>query len=146
MPAKAARKPAGAAQAGPGPNSGKPRNGADKAAVGAGNGIVEGEAGFQRAVVELAEATGWLCYSIPDSRRASSAGFPDLVLAHQARRMLIFAELKTEKGNLRREQKIWLDALAAAVASPMPSDSDRAQVCVFRPHNWPEIEKLLRGK
>lgn len=38
------------------------------------------EKAFQDAVVAHAEASGWFCYHVFDSRKATKRGFPDLVL------------------------------------------------------------------
>jgi hypothetical protein len=56
------------------------------------------------AVVELAGYTGLLVYHTYDSRR-SDPGFPDLVLA--GGRGVIFAELKTEHGEMSSAQLAW---------------------------------------
>lgn len=94
----------------------------------------ETEAQFERAVVELAQAFGWLDYHTRDSRR-SNPGFPDLVLVRADR--LIFAELKSEKGRVAPAQQQWLDALAATCHRALG-------VYVWRPSDWPEIERILR--
>lgn len=61
-------------------------------------------------VVDYAVATGWLTYSVPDSRR-TPRGFPDLVLIREDR--ALFIELKTETGRVRVEQEIWLGRMEA---------------------------------
>jgi hypothetical protein len=97
----------------------------------------ESEREFQQAVLDLAGACGWWAYHTFDSRR-STPGFPDLVLAKVDRRLIV-AELKTEKGRVSPAQREWLDLLAE-----IASDID---VCVWRPSDWPEIErKLQRAK
>lgn len=110
----------------------------------------ETEKQFQGAVVELAEAQGWLVYHVPDSRQVAGTGkgFPDLVMAHRARAMLVICENKTEKGQLTPEQKRWLDALTAvaeALQSGPQRPTDHFQVCVLRPRHWPMIEAILTG-
>ena len=47
---------------------------------------------------------------------------------------LIFAELKTEKGNLTKAQAWWLAGLKQA----------HPHVYVWRPSDWSEIEEVLR--
>jgi hypothetical protein len=65
---------------------------------------------LQTNVIELAEALGWWAWHDTDSRR-NNAGLPDLILLRPPR--MIMAELKTEKGKLRREQADVIDKLAA---------------------------------
>ena len=91
----------------------------------------ERERDFQADVLELARLTGWLAYHPHDSRR-SAAGWPDLALVRNGR--IIFAELKTTRGRLRPEQRIWLDALAHCPG---------VEVAVWRPRDWPMIERAL---
>src|SRR5689334_22388822 len=68
----------------------------------------QSEREFQREVIKRAALFGWRYYHTYNSRR-SAAGFPDLVLARGDR--LIFAELKTEKGNVSEDQQKWLESL-----------------------------------
>jgi hypothetical protein len=84
---------------------------------------------FQSQVLELAEATGWLCYHTYNSQR-SQAGFPDLVLVRGHR--LIFAELKREKGRLSESQRTWLAAL-----------EETAETHVWRPSDWDTVIEVL---
>jgi len=89
---------------------------------------------FQAQVVELARLSGWLCYHTFDSRR-SRAGFPDLVLVRPP--MVLFAELKSESGRIRRGQGQWLEALG---------DSESVEARLWRPSDWPEIAEVLRRR
>lgn len=66
------------------------------------------EQAFQLQVLQLAGFYNWLAYHTHDSRR-SQPGFPDLVLVRGTE--LLFVELKTDKGRLRPEQTVWLQAL-----------------------------------
>lgn len=59
----------------------------------------------------LALALGWRGYHTRRSQH-SPAGFPDLCLVHPSG-LLIFAELKTERGKTSEEQDAWLDDLEA---------------------------------
>lgn len=95
--------------------------------------MFESEAGFQAAVVELAELTGWRTFHPHDSRR-SNPGWPDLVLARPP--VTIVAELKTEQGRVSVEQTEWLDALNAC----------GIRAVVWRPEDWPAIERLLSAR
>jgi Holliday junction resolvase-like predicted endonuclease len=85
---------------------------------------------FQAAVIELAHLRGWLVFHSYDSRR-DPAGFPDLVMVRGHR--IMFVELKTERGRVRPQQREWLDALSCT----------KAEVWLWRPSNWPQIEEAL---
>ena len=98
----------------------------------------ETEKAFLDAVVELATLCQWLVYHTYDSRR-SQAGFPDLVLVKK--KQLIFAELKTNKGRLRPEQREWLDMIGL-----MADDCTNVGIYLWRPSDWDTIEKLLTGQ
>jgi hypothetical protein len=89
------------------------------------------EAEWQRWVVRLAGMNKWLIYHTYDSRR-SQPGFPDLVLVGHER--LIFCELKSEKGRLRKEQKVWLSALLA---------TKTCETYVWRPSEHESVRKIL---
>lgn len=88
---------------------------------------------FQRQVVQLARLLGFLVYHTRDSR-GSDKGFPDLVMVKGKR--VLWAELKSPKGRLRPEQKAWLEALRGA----------GCDVRLWRPDDWPEVERTLRGE
>lgn len=92
------------------------------------------EAKLQQLVMALAAATGWtLRYHTHDSRR-SNKGFPDCVFLRDGR--LVFAELKSQKGRVRPEQQMWLDALRDS-----PAD-----VYLWRPSDYlvGDVERALR--
>jgi hypothetical protein len=102
------------------------------------------EAAFQTCVMDLARWTGWKVFHPrtvkTDGGRHLTAyqgdrGFPDLVLAHKQRGVL-FVELKTDKGRLDTHQEEWGRHLVAA----------QAEYYVWRPSDWEEIKKRLRGK
>ena len=61
------------------------------------------------------------------------AGFPDLVLVHPQRRLVLFRELKSGRGVVDDKQERWILDLRAAGA-----DAD-----VWRPNHWREIVDLL---
>ena len=95
-----------------------------------------GEAGFQRAVIELAEFTGWRCYHVLNTKAgrlasATGLGFPDLVLAKDGR--LTIAELKADRGVVSGEQREWLRILETG-----PADTR-----LWTPADWPAIESCL---
>jgi len=93
------------------------------------------EKAFQQQVIDLATLCGFRVYHTYDSRRCV-AGFPDLVLVHRKRGLVVFAELKVGKNNLTPEQRGWLDDLEDCGAS----------VSVWRPEDWSAIEALLTGR
>ena len=73
---------------------------------------------------------------MPDSRRImglGAEGFLDLVLCKPPR--LVFAELKSRDGRLTADQAAWADALTLC----------GADVRVWRPADWTEVEVLLTG-
>lgn len=94
------------------------------------------EAAFQRQVIQLAKLLGWRTYHTLDSR-GSSAGFPDLVLARERDGRVIFAELKSDAGRVRKEQSEWLAALGAV-------KSEAVGVYLWRPADLDEIAGVLR--
>lgn len=83
------------------------------------------EAELQTNVRQVARLGGWLTYHTNDSRR-SDKGFPDLVFVHPLSGRLVYVELKSEKGKLRPEQDVWIDALSRS----------SAEVYVWRPEHW----------
>jgi hypothetical protein len=104
---------------------------------------------LQTLVIELAKTCGFLVHHqivpfkvLPNGRHMAivepntDPGMADLVLVHQARGLVIFPELKSERGRLSADQERWRDALLAAG-------------CDWRlwfPHDWDEIEALLKGE
>ena len=96
---------------------------------------LELEKDFQRRVEEYARLEGWHVYSVPDSRRVSLSGYPDLTMWRVLDKRLIFAELKREKGRLRPQQEVILEELRQLGV---------AEVYVWRPSNWNEIRDPLR--
>ena len=92
------------------------------------------EADFLAYVTELATLCGWLVYHTYDSRR-SQPGFPDLVLCKDGR--VIFAELKSQKGPIRKAQQEWLDNLQM---------NNSVEVYLWRPADIDGIHRLLLDK
>jgi Archaea-specific pyridoxal phosphate-dependent enzymes len=81
---------------------------------------------FQDQVLQAAQSLGWsLRYHTHDSRR-SEPGFPDLVLGHPGRGLLLFRELKTEKGKTTAKQDEWIIRLGL-------TGNDAG---VWRPRDW----------
>ncbi|MGP5219417.1 VRR-NUC domain-containing protein [Arthrobacter rhombi] len=79
----------------------------------AGQVLAWSEKEFQQQVVDAAKRLGWLAYHTHDSRR-SEPGFPDLVLVHPVKGLVMFRELKTQKGRTSTAQDTWIKALRAA--------------------------------
>jgi hypothetical protein len=90
---------------------------------------------LQKSVEDCARKLGWLYYHTRDSRK-STAGFPDLVMVRGAR--IIFAELKSQKGDADPAQVVWFEALHGV---------DHLEVVVWRPLDWltGAIEWCLRA-
>jgi VRR-NUC domain len=93
----------------------------------------QSEKQFEQAVVEYARLCGWLVWHPFDSRR-SAAGYPDLTLLRGG--VLLFAELKAERGKLSSAQCEWLQELARV-------GQQNVRVHVWRPKDWPTIELEL---
>lgn len=104
------------------------------------------EAQFQKAVIELAQLSGWLVAHFRVARmmrgedvvwrtpvEADGAGFPDLVLV---RERTLFRELKSNRGIVRPEQQMWIERLQIA----------GADIAIWRPDDWSEIVKTLQSK
>jgi hypothetical protein len=94
------------------------------------------EKDFQARVTHLAKLYHWQCYAVPDSRRASLAGFPDLTLWNVGQQRLIFAELKREKGRLSESQKVVLSEL---------QQLSKCEVYIWRPSDFDDIIDILKG-
>jgi hypothetical protein len=98
---------------------------------------------WQQTVIDTAQALGWRVAHFRTSRtgsgghatavQADGAGYPDLTLVRGTR--LLFIELKAEKGRVAQAQAEWLTDLATAVPGC---------VAVWRPSDWPEVERTLR--
>lgn len=71
----------------------------------------EPESAFQGSVVDLAKICGWAVYHTLRSE-GSEPGWPDLVLSRDD--VILFRELKTEKGKVSKAQQEWIDRLLAA--------------------------------
>ena len=96
------------------------------------------EKAFLKQVIELAVTLGWKVEHVFEQAkyaRRTSKGFPDLVLARVMDTIpeseVIFAELKSEKGQPTSAQIEWGHATDAFL---------------WRPSDWPEIERVLGGE
>jgi hypothetical protein len=95
------------------------------------------EKDFQERVCHLARLYHWRIYSIPDSRRVSMAGYPDLTMWNVEQKRLMFVELKREKGKVSESQKIVLSELSQLI---------QCEVYVWRPSDWDSIIEIMKGK
>lgn len=100
------------------------------------------EAEFQRLVLDTATLFGWESMHVRrsvvrDGRWATATsvpGWPDLILWRPGD--LLFVELKTDRGRISPDQRRVLASLAES----------GAEVHVWRPLAWPEIEERLRPR
>ncbi len=87
------------------------------------------EADFQRQVVNLAKMLGWAVWWTKYSLH-SPKGLPDLIMARGGR--LVLAELKVNaKVTPEQCESLWILA------------GTGAEVYVWRPSCWPQIERVL---
>lgn len=102
---------------------------------------------FQDAIVDIARLYGWRVAHFAAARTAhgwrtparyDAKGFPDLVLVHPVRRLVIFAEVKADKGKVTEEQQGWLSALSIA----MKCTTD-VRVAIWRPQDASDIARTL---
>lgn len=98
------------------------------------------ESAFLTQVLALARLRNWRCLHLRPARTAKGwrtavqgdgVGFPDLLLVRPPR--LLVAELKSATGRLTGEQAAWLFAFQQA----------GIKTYVWRPGDWPEIERTL---
>lgn len=100
---------------------------------------------FTETVIELAKLHGWKVAHFRTSMdrgvwrtaMAGDIGFPDLVLARKG--VVIFAELKSERGRVSVHQDEWLAALASMARQPHSH-----KVRVWKPSDIEEIKAVLR--
>ena len=90
---------------------------------------------FMPAVIQCAQAFGWMVFHPYDSRR-STEGWLDLSMVHPRWARFMIRELKSEKGVLTKPQQNWLAALIHA----------GIDAAVWRPAQWHDgtIERELR--
>ena len=89
------------------------------------------EAAFQASVTDYATMTGWWWWHDQDSRR-NREGFPDLLLMRGTRQVV--AELKREGEKPTPAQVDVLGRFARC----------GAEVYLWRPSDWPDVEAVLR--
>lgn len=94
---------------------------------------------FEAQIKELALLFNWMYYHTWRSIH-SPAGFPDCVMVRQAgqshqKGRVIFAELKSDKGQLSDKQREWIDILRAC---------GTVEVYVWRPRDFDKVVEVLR--
>jgi len=89
------------------------------------------ERAWMRLVTDYAHLRGWLVYHSWRSDH-SPAGYPDLTLVRGER--LVFAELKSQRGELTSSQRAWLTDLERVPG---------VTVAVWRPDDWQEVQRAL---
>jgi len=102
------------------------------------------ERDFQEQIIQLAKLHGWMVHAERSARTKDGwrtaiqgdPGFPDLVLAREG--VVIYAELKSEKGKVAAGQQAWRWALGAGRL--------KANVYVWRPSDWAQIERALAAR
>jgi hypothetical protein len=106
----------------------------------------ESEESLQAKVMQLAKLCGWRAVHFRPARTAKGwrtaftgdKGFLDTVMVRSGR--LIFAELKSDDGELTPEQQQWLDDLLLVRKWQLGV----IEVYVWRPADWDEIVRILR--
>ncbi len=111
------------------------------------------EAAFQAQVIQLARLKGWRVAHFRKAQNgkgqwrtpvaADGAGFPDLVLV---RDRVIFAELKTNAGQLSPDQRAWRNALADVGSGHCHECGGVTEYLrweVWRPRDWDHITEAL---
>jgi hypothetical protein len=104
------------------------------------------EKAWQKQVIELAHMTGWIVAHFRTASQgtgkkrrfltpvgADGKGFPDLVIV---RERVIYAELKVGYNDLRPEQTMWLQKLAAA----------GQETYVWRPEDAESIARIMQNR
>ena len=105
-------------------------------------GLQISEAEWQQQVIDLAHAHGWMCAHFRPARTskgwvtpvaADGQGFPDLVLT---RERVMFVELKSQRGRLSEQQRLWIVSLRAA----------GAEVHVWKPDHFDHAHQTLKDR
>ena len=121
------------------------------------------EAAWAAQVEDLALLSGFRVYRVTNSTReivrrtgarvrvrnvnASGVGFPDMVLVHARRKLLLFVELKRDKQRghhhgVTPEQQVWLDDLRAVAQDARAFISAQ----VWTPADIDDVVSTLTGK
>jgi len=100
----------------------------------------------QAIIVGYAKALGYISYHIPDSRMASCAGYPDLMLCREennkigllygkAMPRIIVIEVKKQTGRVSPMQHVWLNTFRAC----------GIETHVLRPSDLDGVEAMLKA-
>lgn len=93
---------------------------------------------FQQLVNDTFRRHGWLVYH-PLRSKGSEPGYPDNTMVRGG--VLVFAELKTERGKASGHQARWLKALEG-----VSGGTPRVVTRLWRPSDWPEILATAKGE
>ena len=102
------------------------------------------EESFQSAVIGMAHVFGWRVAHFRKARTlkswrtavsADGKGWPDLILCHEGRGIILARELKVPPNKTTPEQDVWLRVLRAV----------GVDAGVWTPDDWDEIEYVLGG-
>lgn len=104
--------------------------------------------------IDLAMMSGWLVHHGRPSRTGSGGwatavkghtGFPDLVMVHPRRAIMVAVEVKPDGGYPNPEQRAWIAGVEAVVAALADGGAHGHLVTgVWRPRDWPAIRELIR--
>lgn len=96
---------------------------------------------LQAKVMKLLKANGYLTWHAITTNQFMRPGMPDITAVRANPPDFLMLELKREQGELRPEQKIWIDTLRKAgveVRIIRPSDYEWLKQRVKRPDGTPE--------
>lgn len=113
------------------------------------NPFKQSESDFQKQVIEYAHLLGYkvahfrsVCVKRKNGTeswqtpvQADGEGFPDLIIIRERDGRMVVAELKSNVGKLSKKQTVWISLFR----------SGGTEAYVWRPSDWNEIEKVLRG-
>lgn len=100
---------------------------------------------FLKQIIDLAHVYGWKACHTRAARtskgwrtpvQGDGAGFPDLILV---REIVIFAELKNEKGKISDAQEDWITTLNIATQT----SKNPGNAYIWRPSDWDRIVNIL---
>ena len=101
--------------------------------------VAIGETPFQASIIQMAELRGYRAYHVANVkgqlRNETAVGFQDMIIAGKG--MIIFAENKSETGQLSAEQKEWYNVISEC-------QCPQVHAKVWRPRHFDEIDELLK--